>query len=41
VPVVAIGGMNEARIAAIRDAGAAGFAAIGLFMGLTPLPQVV
>jgi thiamine-phosphate pyrophosphorylase len=41
VPVLAIGGMNEARIAAIRDAGAAGFAAIGLFMGLTPLPQVV
>jgi thiamine-phosphate pyrophosphorylase len=41
VPVLAIGGMNEARIAEVRDAGAAGFAAIGLFMGLTPLPQVV
>jgi thiamine-phosphate pyrophosphorylase len=41
VPVLAIGGMNEARIAQVRDAGAAGFAGIGLFMGLTPLPQVV
>jgi thiamine-phosphate pyrophosphorylase len=38
LPVVAIGGMNEARAAAVRDAGAAGFAAVGLFMRLTPLP---
>jgi thiamine-phosphate pyrophosphorylase len=41
VPVLAIGGMNEARVAEVRAAGAAGFAAIGLFMCLTPLPQVV
>jgi thiamine-phosphate pyrophosphorylase len=41
LPVIAIGGMNEARVAEIRDVGAAGFAAVGLFMGLTPLPQVV
>jgi thiamine-phosphate pyrophosphorylase len=32
LPVIAIGGMNEARAAAARDAGAAGFAAVGLFM---------
>jgi thiamine-phosphate diphosphorylase len=41
LPVIAIGGMTDARVAAVRDAGAAGFAAVGLFMGLTPLPQVV
>jgi thiamine-phosphate pyrophosphorylase len=41
LPVIAIGGMNDARVAAVRDAGAAGFAAVGLFMRLTPLPQVV
>lgn len=41
VPILAIGGINAHRAAAVRDAGAAGFAAIGLFMGLTPLPQVV
>jgi thiamine-phosphate pyrophosphorylase len=41
LPVIAIGGMNEARAADVRDAGAAGFAAVGLFMRLTPLPQVV
>jgi thiamine-phosphate diphosphorylase len=41
VPVIAIGGMNEQRAAAARAAGAAGFAAVGLFMGLTPLPEVV
>jgi len=41
VPVIAIGGMNERRAAGVRDAGAAGFAAVGLFMCLTPLPQVV
>jgi thiamine-phosphate pyrophosphorylase len=41
LPVVAIGGVDRSRVAAIRAAGAAGFAAIGLFMGLTPLPQVV
>jgi thiamine-phosphate pyrophosphorylase len=32
LPVIAIGGMNESRAAAVRDAGAAGFAAVGLFM---------
>lgn len=41
LPVIAIGGMTDARVAAVRDAGAAGFAAIGLFMRLTPLPQRV
>lgn len=41
LPVIAIGGMNDARAAAVRDAGAAGFAAVGLFMRLTPLPEVV
>jgi hypothetical protein len=33
--------MTEPRAAAVRDAGAAGFAAVGLFMCLTPLPEVV
>jgi thiamine-phosphate pyrophosphorylase len=41
LPVIAIGGMNWARAAAVRDAGASGFAAVGLFMCLTPLPEVV
>jgi thiamine-phosphate pyrophosphorylase len=41
LPVIAIGGVDRSRVAAVRRAGAAGFAAIGLFMGLTPLPQVV
>lgn len=41
VPTIAIGGMTEARVAAVREAGAAGFAAVGLFMGLTALPRVV
>ena len=41
LPVIAIGGVNEARAAAVRAAGAAGFAAVGMFMCLTPLPQVV
>jgi thiamine-phosphate pyrophosphorylase len=41
LPVIAIGGMNQDRAAAVRDAGAAGFAAVGMFMCLTPLPQVV
>jgi thiamine-phosphate pyrophosphorylase len=31
VPVLAIGGMTPARLAAVRASGAAGFAAIGLF----------
>jgi len=31
IPVLAIGGVTEERIAACRDAGAAGYAAIGLF----------
>ncbi len=41
LPVIAIGGMTAERAAAARDAGAAGFAAVGMFMCLTPLPQVV
>jgi thiamine-phosphate diphosphorylase len=41
LPVIAIGGMTEERAADVRRAGAAGFAAVGLFMCLTPLPQVV
>jgi len=32
VPVIAIGGVTIERIAAVREAGAAGIAAIGLFM---------
>ncbi len=32
LPVIAIGGMNASRAAAVRDAGAAGYAAVGLFM---------
>jgi len=31
-PVLAIGGINEAQVGAVAAAGAAGFAAIGLFM---------
>jgi thiamine-phosphate pyrophosphorylase len=31
IPVLAIGGVNEERIAAVQDAGAAGYAAIRLF----------
>ena len=31
-PVLAIGGVNQARIDEVADAGAAGFAAIGLFL---------
>jgi thiamine-phosphate diphosphorylase len=41
LPVVAIGGIDETRVAQVLDAGAAGFAAVGHFMRLTPLPQVV
>ena len=41
VPVLAIGGMSDARVAEVRAAGAAGFAAVGLFMRLTALPEVV
>jgi thiamine-phosphate pyrophosphorylase len=41
LPVIAIGGVTEARAADIAAAGAAGFAAVGFFMCLTPLPQVV
>jgi len=41
LPVIAIGGVDRSRVAAIVDAGAAGFAAIELFMRLTPLPKVV
>lgn len=35
-PVLAIGGITEARIGEIADAGAAGFAAIGLFLPSYP-----
>jgi thiamine-phosphate pyrophosphorylase len=41
LPVIAIGGLTAERVAAVRDAGAAGFAAVGMFMCLTPLPQGV
>lgn len=41
LPVIAIGGVTRARVPALLDAGAAGFAAVGLFMCLTPLPEVV
>jgi thiamine-phosphate diphosphorylase len=41
LPVIAIGGITEENAALVRDAGAAGFAAVGLFMCLTPLPERV
>jgi thiamine-phosphate pyrophosphorylase len=41
VPVIAIGGMTEPRVAAVQEAGASGFAAVSMFTCLTPLPQVV
>jgi thiamine-phosphate diphosphorylase len=41
LPVIAIGGMTAENATLVRDAGAAGFAAVGLFMRLTPLPVVV
>ncbi len=41
VPVLAIGGIHQGRTADVLAAGAAGVAAVGWFMGLTPLPQVV
>jgi thiamine-phosphate pyrophosphorylase len=41
LPVIAIGGMTRARARDVAAAGAAGFAAVGMFMCLTPLPEVV
>jgi thiamine-phosphate pyrophosphorylase len=41
LPVIAIGGIDRSRVPAVVEAGAAGFAAVELFMRLTPLPQVV
>jgi thiamine monophosphate synthase len=41
LPVIAIGGITAARLAEIAAAGASGYAAIGMFMCLTPLPEVV
>ena len=41
LPVVAIGGVDRSRLPAVADAGAAGYAAIELFMRLTPVPEVV
>ena len=41
LPVLAIGGVDRSRLAAIADAGAAGYAAVEMFMGLTPFPEVV
>ena len=38
LPIIAIGGINEDNAARVREAGAAGFAAVGLFMGMAPLP---
>jgi thiamine-phosphate pyrophosphorylase len=40
VPVLAIGGLDEAHIAGVAAAGAAGVAAIGLFLD-EPLPDIV
>jgi thiamine-phosphate diphosphorylase len=36
LPVIAVGGMNAATVRALRDTGAAGFAAIGLFADGSP-----
>ncbi len=41
LPVIAIGGITRARARDVAAAGAAGFAAVGMFMCLTPLPEVV
>jgi thiamine-phosphate pyrophosphorylase len=41
LPVIAIGGMTAERVDAVEKAGAAGFAAVGMFMCLTPLSPVV
>ena len=41
LPVIAIGGITERNARFVCDAGAAGFAAVGFFMCLTPLPEVV
>ena len=41
LPVIAIGGITERNAPQVCDAGAAGFAAVGLFMCLTPLREVV
>lgn len=41
LPVIAIGGVTERNAPLVCDAGAAGFAAVGFFMCLTPLPEVV
>ena len=41
LPVIAIGGVARSRLQAIAGAGAAGYAAVELFMGLTRFPEVV
>jgi thiamine-phosphate pyrophosphorylase len=41
VPVLAIGGITTDRLAGVAAAGAAGFAAIGLFCGAMPAPHVI
>jgi thiamine-phosphate diphosphorylase len=41
LPIIAIGGINEGNAARVRAAGAAGFAAVGLFMSVAPLSEVV
>lgn len=41
LPVIAIGGVDRSRLQAIAGAGAAGYAAVELFMGLTRFPEVV
>jgi thiamine-phosphate pyrophosphorylase len=41
LPVLAIGGMTVAAASAVRDAGAAGMAAIGLFKQASDLPGMV
>ena len=41
LPVVAIGGLTTATVGDVRDAGAAGIAAIGLFEDLESIPRTV
>jgi thiamine-phosphate pyrophosphorylase len=41
LPVIAIGGITRGRVSDVLASGAAGFAAVDMFMCLTPLPEVV
>jgi len=40
VPVLAIGGVDETNAAAVAAAGAAGLAAVGIFMADRPVTEV-